>query len=221
MQKIIFRRKVLILSHRIDHLTILKGAVDNFIKKEVDAGILEKEEYVTSFYIGKLKKNERVLAEKADLIFGSVHMAEEGLDIPELNTIILATPKKDIEQAIGRILRKSVDNMAVVPLIIDISDQLSTFQGWGKKRKAYYKRNKYNTENYYVHNSYLISRKDHDDTIFTGDFSEFADNDPTVPNLSDIFNISIDDFKDEEPVKYTHEFTYKKDVKPNMDECLF
>ena len=33
-------------------------------------------------------------------------MASEALDIPELNTLIMATPRRKIEQSVGRILRK-------------------------------------------------------------------------------------------------------------------
>ena len=34
-------------------------------------------------------------------------MAEEGLDIKTLTTLIMATPKSDVTQAVGRILRKN------------------------------------------------------------------------------------------------------------------
>lgn len=213
------KRKVLILSHRIDHLKILKGATDSLIEKDIDANKLEKGEYTTSYYIGALKKQARIDAEEADMIFGSVHMAEEGLDIPTLNTIVLVTPKKDIEQAIGRILRKSVKDMEVVPLIIDISDQLSTFQGWGRKRKTYFKKNKYNVKEYYMHNSYLISKMDYESAKFGKELSEFADTDPTVPDLQDIFDISVDDL-DEAKVEYLHKFSFKE-KKPDMETCWF
>ena len=34
-------------------------------------------------------------------------MAEEGLDIKTLTTLIMATPKVDVTQSVGRILRKN------------------------------------------------------------------------------------------------------------------
>ncbi len=34
-------------------------------------------------------------------------MASEGMDIPKLNTIILGSPKSDIVQSVGRILRQN------------------------------------------------------------------------------------------------------------------
>jgi len=72
-------------------------------------------------YIGELKEKELEESSKMDVIFGSYPMAEEGLDIPDLNTVILTTPKSDIQQSIGRILRKENDDE--YPLIIDIADK--------------------------------------------------------------------------------------------------
>ena len=34
-------------------------------------------------------------------------MSSEALDIPELNTLFMTTPKSNIEQSVGRILRKT------------------------------------------------------------------------------------------------------------------
>ena len=36
----------------------------------------------------------------------NIFMASEGMDIPKLNTIILASPKSDVEQIVGRYLDK-------------------------------------------------------------------------------------------------------------------
>ena len=33
-------------------------------------------------------------------------MASEGMDIPKLNTVILASPKSDVEQSVGRVFRQ-------------------------------------------------------------------------------------------------------------------
>ena len=42
---------------------------------------------------------------KKKIIFATFSQAHEGLDIPTLDTVILATPKSDIVQSIGRIMR--------------------------------------------------------------------------------------------------------------------
>ena len=43
-------------------------------------------------------------------------MASEGMDIPKLNTIILSSPKSDIVQAVGRILRQKKENRKNIQL---------------------------------------------------------------------------------------------------------
>ena len=71
-------------------------------------------------------------------------MASEGMDIPKLNTIILSTPKSDITQSIGRILREKKNIRKFNPLIIDINDEFSLFKNQSIKRMRYYKKSKYN-----------------------------------------------------------------------------
>ena len=148
-------RKILVLSGRLNHLTILKELVDDQIKKDEDNGLLDKYEQKTSFYIGKMKDYELEDAEEADVIFATYEMAEEGLDIPALNTLIFGTTKK-IEQCVGRILRKKDDDK----LIIDIVDMFSRFIGHGSMRKKFYSKQKYNIEDYTFRDGNFISNKE-------------------------------------------------------------
>ena len=62
-------------------------------------------------------------------------MAEEGLDIKTLTSLIMCTPKVNVTQAVGRILRSKEHSS----LVIDIVDQHGLFQRQYKKRKAIYK----------------------------------------------------------------------------------
>jgi superfamily II DNA or RNA helicase len=71
-------------------------------------------------------------------------MANEGLDIPTLNGLVLSTPKSDIIQSIGRICRMKHEN--IQPLIIDMVDKFSIFENQSKKRFAVYKKKKYQIE---------------------------------------------------------------------------
>jgi superfamily II DNA or RNA helicase len=68
-------------------------------------------------------------------------MANEGLDIPSLNGLVLATPKSDIIQSIGRICRMKHEN--IQPLIIDMVDKFSIFDNQSNKRFNVYKKKKY------------------------------------------------------------------------------
>lgn len=114
-------RKLLILSDRIEHLELLKS-------KLIDI--------TCDFYIGGRKQKELKKAEEAQVIFASYGMASEGLDIPDLNTLFMVTPRKEVEQAVGRILRKI--NLDIRPTIYDISDQLPSFIRQCSCRKKLY-----------------------------------------------------------------------------------
>ena len=66
-------------------------------------------------------------------------MAEEALDIKTLSTLILASPKTDVTQAVGRILRIKHKQ----PLVIDIVDKHDIFQRQWIKRQKFYVKQKY------------------------------------------------------------------------------
>ena len=69
-------------------------------------------------------------------------MAEEGLDIKTLTTLIMATPKVDVTQSVGRILRKKHKQAVVV----DIVDPHVLFQRHFTKRKTFYRKSKFKIE---------------------------------------------------------------------------
>ena len=66
-------------------------------------------------------------------------MASEGLDIKSLTTLLMATPKADVCQSVGRILRVKHSN----PLVIDIVDNHEIFEKQFLKRRAFYIKQKY------------------------------------------------------------------------------
>lgn len=129
-------KKILILSERIAHLELMKDIFDSYESNKK-----------CSFYTGKVKKSLLPEAEKADCIFGTYSMAAVGMDIPDLDAMILASPMSDIEQAVGRILRKKSD---YDKLVIDIVDNFSIFTGQARKRMQFYKKKKYNVIDYSV-----------------------------------------------------------------------
>ena len=87
-------------------------------------------------------------------------MAEEGLDIKTLTTLIMATPKVDVTQAVGRILRRKHKQA----IVIDIIDTHSIFQRHWTKRRAFYRKQKFNvlhaTLNDYKNNRWQTLIKD-------------------------------------------------------------
>lgn len=157
-------RKILVLSYRIEHLHSLKKAVDDLIKEDVDAGFMEEDELLTCMYVSKTKQADREIAEESgDIIFASYQMAEEGLDIKHLNTVILASPKKNIIQSIGRIMRSMLKAGDVRPMILDIADDLDVFNKWKDIRKARYIKCKYDIEEFYLKDETFMISKDYYD----------------------------------------------------------
>lgn len=143
-------RRVLILSDRIEHLGALKEMIDEL-------------PYSCEYYIGGMKQSKLDIASEADIILGSYGMASEGLDIPALNTLIFATPRREVEQSIGRITRR-LDHM-VQPLVIDIVDMLPSFVNQGIYRRKLYKKLQYNIQVFEVEDSVIVAQIDLNNTI--------------------------------------------------------
>ena len=82
---------------------------------------------------------EKDLNETAEkpLIVATFAMAQEGLDIPVLDTCILASPHSDVTQAVGRIMRETAGKTNS-PVIYDIVDKWSLFHSMYRKRAAFY-----------------------------------------------------------------------------------
>ena len=93
------------------------------------------------YYIGGMSEAELKKSEKKQVILASYSMCSEGLDIPTLNTEFLITPKTDIEQIVGRILRAK--HPITNPVIYDIKDSHEVFEKQWNKRKSFYKKNNY------------------------------------------------------------------------------
>ena len=123
-------RKILVLSSRLDQL--------KYIDKQLRS---KNNDILVGFYVGGMKDYQLKASEECDVILGSFPMAEEGMDIPTLNTIYLIAPKTNVEQSVGRILRK--EHEFHKPLIIDFVDDFSVFQNQAKKRLDYYKKKLY------------------------------------------------------------------------------
>lgn len=91
------------------------------------------------YYIGGMKEKDLKESESKQIILATFAMAAEALDIKSLTTLVLATPKSDIVQAVGRIMRAEHSQ----PLIIDIIDQHDTLLNQFKKRRSFYNEKNY------------------------------------------------------------------------------
>jgi superfamily II DNA or RNA helicase len=132
-------QQIMILAHNRNLLTYLYQAIET-------RGIA-----TVGYYVGGMKEAELKKSETKKVIVATYSMAAEGLDIKTLSTLILATPKTDVVQAVGRILRVKHDR----PLIVDIVDSHDMFKKQWYKRRAFYLKCKYrvmytNNEGYLV-----------------------------------------------------------------------
>jgi superfamily II DNA or RNA helicase len=118
-------RKILVLTDRKAHCEYIKNMLN-----DMSVGI----------YYGGMKMEELKKTNECRIIVATYQMASEGYDNPELDTLILASPKCNVEQAVGRILRKKNKN---IPVVVDINDCISIFNNWNKKRQSFYKSRKF------------------------------------------------------------------------------
>jgi superfamily II DNA or RNA helicase len=119
-------RKILVLTDRKAHCDLMY----NILKTEYSVGI----------YYGGMKQENLKQSNECRIILATYQMASEGYDNPKLDTLILASPKGNVEQAVGRILRQENENPA---LVIDINDCISVFNNWNRKRQSFYKSKKF------------------------------------------------------------------------------
>lgn len=76
-----------------------------------------------------------------DCIFATYQLAKEGLDVPNLRYVVLATPEKDettVIQSVGRVGRKAEGKD--YGAVIDFVDDFGMYKGWAKKREGYYRK---------------------------------------------------------------------------------
>ena len=76
----------------------------------------------------------------------------------------MATPRSEVEQSIGRIIRKSHDSLQ--PIIIDIVDMLPSFVRQGLYRRRLYKKLKYQIKIIDVDNNKIVSENNLSDKKF-------------------------------------------------------
>jgi superfamily II DNA or RNA helicase len=122
-------QQIMILAHNKNILKYLHDAIKsrNIINSSV------------GYYVGGMKEEALKETEGKKVVIATYSMAAEALDIKSLTTLIMATPKTDIEQAVGRILRQKHGS----PIVVDIIDQHQPFKNQWTKRKVFYKKHNY------------------------------------------------------------------------------
>lgn len=124
-------RFILILSDRISQLEWFEKA-------------LAKTKFIHGYYIGGMKQAKLDdNATTCQILLATYQMCSEGFSVKKLNTVILATPRKNVEQSTGRIFRQRIDERKVVPHIIDIIDSHECHKRRWYIRQKFYKECQY------------------------------------------------------------------------------
>jgi superfamily II DNA or RNA helicase len=134
-------QQVMILAHTKSLLAHLFEAVQKF---ETSVG----------YYLGGMKEAALKEAETKKIILGTYAMASEGLDIKTLTTLFMVTPKSDICQSVGRILRSKEHK----PLVVDFVDEQEMFMSQYKKRLQYYQSKFFKIEEFDTFQDYQQGR---------------------------------------------------------------
>lgn len=125
----------LVLGDRLTQLSYLQEKIGYGVK--IDGTMTSKkkkaqrEQYIQDMRDGK-----------ENLLFATYGLAKEGLDIPRLDRLILASPHRDkatIIQSVGRVERKFEGKKT--PLVYDIVDNTQFHNNMFKSRKTIYRKN--------------------------------------------------------------------------------
>jgi superfamily II DNA or RNA helicase len=119
--------QIMILCHNRSLLTYLYDAIQ--YRKIASVG----------YYVGGMKQCDLQTTETRQIVLATYAMAAEALDIKSLSTLVMVTPKTDIIQSVGRILRVRHEN----PIVVDILDSHDLFQNQWKQRRQFYKKCNY------------------------------------------------------------------------------
>jgi superfamily II DNA or RNA helicase len=126
-------RFILILSDRISQLEWFEKALNEWSTK-----------YIHGYYIGGMKQAKLDdNADKCQILLATYQMASEAFSVKKLNTVILATPRKNVEQSTGRIFRQRIDERKVAPHIVDIIDSHDCHKRRWFVRQKFYKECEY------------------------------------------------------------------------------
>lgn len=130
----------LVLSDRVEQLKYLCDQVDNGV--QIDGGTPKKQ---------RQKALEDMRNGKKKYLFASYSLAKEGLDVPIIENLIMATPVKDmaiVTQSVGRIQRPCSDKKEAN--VYDFVDDVGMLRNFYVKRRSTYKKNGWQIENKYM-----------------------------------------------------------------------
>jgi len=111
------------------------GHLDDVRERLIEKGVPEGD---TDKYVGGKSAKQLAKAAQARVIFATYSMMSEGTDIPTLDACVLATPRANVEQVVGRIRRVHPDKKD--PVVVDMRYPDSpVFKLFDQKRDKFYR----------------------------------------------------------------------------------
>lgn len=123
-------RQVLVLTDRVQHTKDLLAALPASLQK--NSAILSQD-------VPAAKRTE--FCSSCTILIATYAMCKEGFDVPTLNTLLMATPRPDVDQIVGRILRVEKSVRTTHPLILDVVDP--QFRRQFQERNSLYQKRSY------------------------------------------------------------------------------
>jgi superfamily II DNA or RNA helicase len=131
-------RNIIVFSNRREHLKQLAELFEIEMRRR---GL----EPSYGFLVGKMKQAAREESQEKQVMFCTFQLAELALDVPRLDTAFLATPKSNIQQAVGRIERVLENKKD--PIVVDYVDAYyPQIVAQANKRIRYYQSRGWNIE---------------------------------------------------------------------------
>jgi superfamily II DNA or RNA helicase len=131
-------RKVLVLTDRKEHVLILHAMLTADVEVTEIVGTLHGD--MSEKAIEEVFESD----ENIQILLGTYGICGEGFDWPGLNGVMMATPRNDIRQAVGRVLGERVG--ALRPLIVDIRNTMGIFYNQGRERVKFYRESGFDVE---------------------------------------------------------------------------
>lgn len=127
---------IIVLANRVTYLQELARMINsNKVVCLSGMGQSKKAKEERKQILEKLNNNE------LDCVFATYQLAKEGLDVPNLRYIALATPEKDettVIQSVGRVGRKADGKECGT--VFDFVDDFAMYYSWYIKRQGYYRK---------------------------------------------------------------------------------
>jgi superfamily II DNA or RNA helicase len=116
---------------------VLSDLIDNHLKRLflllTENGVPGEQ---IGYYIGGMKKHEYETTKKAKVVLATYAMVSTGTNVPHWNSLVFATPRSDIRQSLGRILRAMEGKKQ--PVALDLVDWDKIYAGFHMSRLTQY-----------------------------------------------------------------------------------